>query len=124
MKKNLFLPRIPPLALILAAALCGCASTPPEQTSAPSGPGALTGIWKLTTADSSSQVLNFHDDGTGTWGAYDTQGQLTQSVEISYAFDEDTRFRRIGKEWVTFIPCEVREARLTLKTTGEVFTKQ
>jgi hypothetical protein len=118
--------RIPLAALILASALYGCSSSPAEQTDslAAPGSGSLTGTWKLTTADSSSQVLEFRADGTGSFNAYDALGQLTKSAEISYAFDDDTRFRRIGKEWVIFIPCEVNSGQLTLKTTGEVFTKQ
>jgi hypothetical protein len=127
MKNYRFLSRILSFALVLTAALCGCSSTPPEQTdgvSAPGGVGSLTGTWKLTAADSSSQTLDFRADGAGTFTLYDPQGEVTRSSDLTYAFDEDTRFGLVGRQWVVFIPCEVRGSQLTLKTTGEVFTKQ
>ncbi|MCL1818517.1 MAG: hypothetical protein FWG35_06265 [Spirochaetaceae bacterium] len=126
MKINLS--RIPLIALILAAALSGCSSAPSEQTdgiAAPaSGSGALTGTWKLAAQDSSSQVIQFQNDGTGTLTVYDAQGKVTNTTDISYAFDDGTRFRLIGKEWVTLVPCEVQGSQLTLPNTGQVFTKE
>ena len=122
MKTNLF--RIPLMAIIMTLALYGCSSTP-EQTDGVAAPppksSALTGTWKLAN---NSQVLQFQSDGTGTLTAYDAAGKVTKTTNLSYASDDDTRFRLIGVEWVTFVPCEVQGDQLTLKTTGEVFKKE
>ena len=129
MKTNLF--RIPYIAIILTLALSGCSSTPepePEQTFGVAAPAsrssALAGTWKLAAENSPSQVLQFQNDGTGTFTLYDAQGQVKETSEIRYDPDDDARFGRISKEWVIFVPCEVQGDKLTLTSTGEVFTKE
>ena len=115
MKTNL--PRIPLIAFIIAAALYGCSSAPGSRS-------ALTGTWRLTADDASAQVLQFQSDGTGTLTKLDAQNQVTETLQLGFAPDDDTRFRLIGKDWIWFIPCEVQGDRLTLTGTGEVFRKE
>ena len=117
------------LIAILAFALYGCSSTPePEQTDGIAGAfkpvSALTGTWKLTNADSSSQVLQFQADGTGSRSVVDASGRVTETSQASYALGDDTRFRIIGDHWVWYVPCEVRGSELILSNTGEIFKKQ
>ena len=129
MKNNLS--KISLIALILTAALCGCSSTPseqPEQTDAIAAPvsrsSALTGTWKLAADDAPSQMLQFQDNGTGTLTVLNAEGQVSETAGLSYAFDDETRFRRIGIEWVMFVPCEVQADQLILTNTGQVFKKE
>ncbi|MDR1931828.1 MAG: hypothetical protein LBQ57_03285 [Spirochaetales bacterium] len=114
--------------MILAAALAGCSSGPQDtQTGGISAPaassGSLTGTWKLTEADS-SQIMEFRPDGTGILNVYDANGQVTKTSALAYSFEDDSRYAVVGEQWVSFVSCEVREGRLTVKASGKVFTKQ
>jgi hypothetical protein len=114
------------ITALLLAVFAGCSSTgavdgtgDPAFTSS-----ALTGTWKLPAADSSFQVLEFHPDGTGIQTSYGTSGQTTKTTDLLYNLDDDTRFSIVGEKWIIYVPCEIQDDRLTLKKTGEVFTKQ
>jgi hypothetical protein len=106
-------------ALILCLAFfAGCSSTGAAAS------GGLTGTWKLTEEDASSRVLIFLPDGTGTFNAYDAGGQTAKTLPLTHAPDNDTRFGIVGEKWVTYVPCEIQGALLTLKPGGQVFEKQ
>jgi hypothetical protein len=68
--------------------------------------------------------MQFAQDGTGTLNAYDAGGQVTKTDTLAYSPEEDTRFGIVGEKWVVYVPCEIQGEKLTLKKTGEVFTKQ
>lgn len=112
---------MPCIFILIAAFSVSCSST--GGSAAPESSN-LTGTWKYEAGDSSTQVLLFNPEGTGTFTAYAPDGQPVKTVPLTYSPQDDTRFGIVGETWVTFVPCEISGRQLTLKNSAQVFEKQ